>query len=295
MNRWMVILVALGLTAPAAFASNKAGIVIQNSTGEIITRCVEFEEASLTLKELLQRSGFKMIVNTSDSGERLCFLHDDGRSDCSMIPGGLAWRTYRRESNDWTLVSDDISTVITVPGSLIGFVCGPSGVAPTYEKKPPALDFAAVCETVSKAALVIDHSDGERVIKIVEFPGETITGWQLLLKSGLQLVYAEYSFGAAVCTIDGEGQSAGECFNDPFGRYWDLNILDDDDVWSASFVGASDVIVRNHDVNGWLFGTWGATQFPIRRNELFPTTAIRHSEVLMLIWMEADNDSIISR
>jgi len=287
--------VILILTASAAFASNKAGVVIQNSTGEIITRCVEFEEASLTIIELLHRSSFKLITNPLDSGEQICFLHDDGRSDCSMIPGGLTWRVYRRENNDWTLVSDDISAALAAPGTLIGFVCGPSGVAPTYEKKPPALDFAAVCETVSKAALVIDHNNGERAIKIVEFPGETITGLQLLLKSGLPLVYAEYSFGAAVCSIDDEGQSAGECFNDPDGRYWGLNILDANNEWSASFVGASDEIVRHHDVHGWLFGVWGDVQPPVMRDEIFSTSAIQNFESIMQVWTMPDKDSIISR
>jgi hypothetical protein len=274
-NGVRVFVLWLCLCLPAlALAANKAGIVIQNSTGEIITRCVEFEEESLPVDELLLRSGFALALKQYDFGKMLCFLHDEGAQDCTFHPLGWFWNFFQHDGQDWIISDVGISDAVATDGSLVGFAFGEWGVA-----IPPPLQYSDVCETLSTAALVIDHSDGTRIIKKVEFYGETITGVQLLEKSGFNIILYDAGFGMAVCAIDNEGQNADNCFGDPKGRYWGINLLIGNS-WEASMVGASDLIVYHQDVHGYLFGTWGTVQPPIQKNELFPA----HSRIQ--IWQQ---------
>ncbi|MFH1744445.1 MAG: hypothetical protein ABIH23_36035 [bacterium] len=274
MKRFAVLLLGVGLLVPAAaWAASKAGLVIENSTGEVITRCVEFEEESITVLDLLQRSGFKLVTGEESGESRVCYLHDDGRSDCTSIPGGLIWSGYQHSGTDWTSLSLGVSSDMATDGVLFGFVCEPGGLPPTARRKPPARSFADVCDVVSKAGLVIDHSDGARLVKVIEFPGETITGWQLLQRSGLDITSSDFGFGIAICAIDGEGMPAENCFGDPEGRFWNFNILLSDGTWVSSWVGASDTIVYDGDAHGYLYGVWGVVQPAIEITEIFGQTS----------------------
>ena len=109
-------------------ATNLAGIVIQNSTGELITRSVEFEEAELTAEELLVRSGFKMTIAEFSFGKSVCFLHDEGALDpsqCFDHPQQWFWNFFQKSSTpDWVAASTGISSATVVHGDLIGFAFG---------------------------------------------------------------------------------------------------------------------------------------------------------------------------
>ncbi len=129
--------------------------------------------------------------------------------------------------------------------------------------------FPAMAGAVNQAGLVVDHSDGVRVIKVIEFESETITGLELLQRSGLDLIISESFFGTAICAIDGEGQPADDCFGDPDGRFWNFNILNAGSQWEMSMVGASDTVVQDGDVHGYIYGAWGVTQPFTLKEELF--------------------------
>jgi len=267
-KRFVMMLLGLVWSAsPGVKAANQAGVVIQNSTGQVITRCVEFAEDGLTAVELLRRSGFKHVIQESEGVTMLCFLHDDGSAGCSLHAQGWRWNLFLRESDEWTRLSTNLSAVSITPGALMAFTFGPDGTP------PPNRTFADVCGITGRAALVIDHSDGTRVTREVEFPGESLTGLQLLQRSGLEIVTHETSFGVSVCSIGGEGQPADECFGDPDGRYWGLNILMPDNSWEAASVGVSDCVVFDHSVLGFIFATYGTEQPPITREELFETAS----------------------
>ncbi len=255
------------LATHLAVANNQAGLVIKNSTGEVISRCVEFEEDVLTVEKLIKRSGFKQVLSQSSFGASICFLHDDGVGDaenCFNDPRGYFWNFMIHENGEWASASVGISTATAVNGSLFGFAYGAWG-----EVELPPLTFNDVCGFTSKAAVVIDHGDGRRVINVVEFPGETQNGLHLLQQSGLDLVIQQSSFGPAICSIDGEGQPADNCFGDPEGRFWNFSILDENDQWMVASVGVNEIVVRDGDVHGYRWGLWGEEQAPITRNEIF--------------------------
>ncbi|MBI1391090.1 MAG: hypothetical protein GC154_21900 [bacterium] len=264
---WAVLALAV---CGASWGQNRAGLLIQNSTGETISRCVEFTENSITVEELLKRSGFKLVTQESSFGAYVCYLHDDGVADCSNHPKGWFWNFFVHDGAGWTAANAGISSVTAEDGSLFGF-----GFGGWQEVELPETDFDQVCGTLNQAGLVIDHGDGTRVIRVVDFYGETLTGYQLLLKSGLDVVSHQYSFGAAVCAIDGEGHPEDNCFgdytaNDPS---WGLSVLNERDEWKTAPVGVGDTLVYGGTVQGWYFAHYDDAQPPVTLDAVFGETS----------------------
>lgn len=244
-----------------------AGIVVQNSNGNVITRCVEFDEAQITVDELLVRSGFKLVISETSFGKALCFLHDDGIADagnCFGHPLGWFWELFVHNGTEWESAPIGIGDAVVTDGSLVGFDFGAFG-----ENGLQPMSYDDVCGYTSAAGLVVDHSDGSRKIVQVEFTGETITGTQLLRISGLAVTTNETSFGTALCALDGEGQPGTDCFGDALGRFWGFNILTEDDEWTFSDVGIGEAVLRDGDVTGFQFAEFGIAQPPITKNDVF--------------------------
>lgn len=263
---WVVLGVLFVLFPAVGWSANWAGLVIQNSTGELITRCVEFNENSLTAEDLLKRSGFKIILNQTNFGAAVCYLHNDGMTDegdCFSHPLSFFWNFFESKNEQWVTAEEGVSTYKVTHGGVLGFAFGAWG-----EVHLPPLSGLDLCGYTSRAGLVIDHSDGNRKVVVVEYLGETITGLQLLRKSGLPLVTSETVFGTAICAIDSEGPASENCFGDPLFRYWGFNLLQDNQ-WIASWVGAGDTIVRDGDVHGYFFAEYGVPQPGITREEVF--------------------------
>jgi hypothetical protein len=108
----------------------------------------------------------------------------------------------------------------------------------------------------SRAGLVIRFSDGSVRQYCLAFPGETTTGMDLLVQTGLNVTYEAFGgMGGMVCKIEGDGcdypaqpcvcQSYG-----PDGVYWSYHHLKEG-KWNTSVVGAGSYKVRNGDVEGW--------------------------------------------
>lgn len=245
-------------------AENRAGLIIQNSTGAVISRCVEFEEETITVEELLQRSGFRLMTEASSFGTLVYYIHDDGTPPGVFHPEGWFWNFYVHDGSGWVSSPVGVSSAAATHGDLFGFVFGPFEV-----NQPPAPSFAEVCETISQAGIVVDHGDGTRVIEVVEFFGETKTATQILERSSLDLVMSVSSFGTSVCAINGEGQPADQCFNDPLGRFWGINLLLPDETWVSSPVGIDDIVVGDLDVIGFQFALWGTPQPPVTFTDVF--------------------------
>ncbi len=111
----------------------------------------------------------------------------------------------------------------------------------------------------NRAGLVIVHGDGSVVTQCIAFAEESISGAELLARSGLDLSLEASGMGATICRIDGEGCDfpAETCFCQCQGSpciywsYWRLN----DGAWRYSNLGAGNTTLRHGDVDGW---RWGA-------------------------------------
>lgn len=111
----------------------------------------------------------------------------------------------------------------------------------------------------NRAGLVVVHGDGQVVTRCVEFTEEQITGYDLLVRSGLDLNYeAQGGLGTAICRLDNEGCNYPEdqCFCRCLGSpcvFWSLWQWVDDD-WVFSSQGASATVVTDETMQAWVWG-----------------------------------------
>ncbi len=118
----------------------------------------------------------------------------------------------------------------------------------------------AATEGPHRAGLIVVHGDGRTIQQCVAFAEETVTGITLLERSGLDLnVDPSNAIGIAVCRIDNEGCSypRQSCFCQCIGAsciYWSYWLLTADGRWTYSNLGASNRIVRDGDVDAWVWG-----------------------------------------
>ena len=123
---------------------------------------------------------------------------------------------------------------------------------------------AAHAQDENHAGLVIVFGDGRVERQCVAFAEETITGYELLQRSGLPLSVEAGAIGPTVCSIDNEGCSfpAESCFcrcqSSPC-IYWSYWRLQGDGAWRYQALGAGNTKVRGGDVEGWRWAA-GTTQ-----------------------------------
>ena len=114
-------------------------------------------------------------------------------------------------------------------------------------------------QEANRAGLVIVHSDGAATSRCVEFTGDSISGYDLLVQTGLDLNVEASGMGASICRLDGEGctaprescfcqcQGGSECL---YWSYWQRA----DGAWRYSNQGAGIHRVNDGAVEGWVWG-----------------------------------------
>lgn len=117
-----------------------------------------------------------------------------------------------------------------------------------------------------QAALVVDFGDGRVLVRVVSFAEETISGVDLLRRSGLDVAMVSGGLGTAICAIEGVGcpPTPQECFCGCRGgtcRYWAYFHLRDG-AWVYADRGAADRRLGDGDVDGWVWGD-GKTPPPL--------------------------------
>jgi hypothetical protein len=117
-----------------------------------------------------------------------------------------------------------------------------------------------------RAGLVVVYGDGSVVSGCVAFSEESISGAELLRRSGLEVTLDAYGgLGYGVCAIGDEGCPAGQdcfcqCRATPCA-YWVYSHRHAGGSWAISGVGASTWEVHDGDVDGWVWGD-GSTAPP---------------------------------
>ena len=124
------------------------------------------------------------------------------------------------------------------------------------------LPASLAAQSPQRAGLVIVHGDGTVLTRCVEFTEESISGVELLTRSGLALRLDATGVGTAVCSIGGEGCPAPsscfcQCQSSPcvYWSYWQL----EDGGWRYSNLGAGLTQVGNGVVEGWVWGEGSAS------------------------------------
>ncbi|WP_298819201.1 hypothetical protein [Chloroflexus sp.] len=116
---------------------------------------------------------------------------------------------------------------------------------------------------VNRAGVVARFGNGDVVTACVEFSEPSISGLELLERSGLPVISQRSSIGAAVCKIGNEGcdYPATSCFcAREQGRvvYWAFYVREGG-TWRYSNLGASNVSVSDGDLHGWAWGPGDAS------------------------------------
>lgn len=108
-------------------------------------------------------------------------------------------------------------------------------------------------QPLNQAGLVVQFGDGGYIGRCVSFAEETITGLELLQRSGLDVS----NQGAAICRIEREGCNYPEepCFcqcdlSTPSCHYWTYWHWSND-TWRASGSGAGQYRLGPDDIDGW--------------------------------------------
>jgi hypothetical protein len=119
------------------------------------------------------------------------------------------------------------------------------------------MDPSVRAQAPNQVGLVVQFSDGSTVTRCVSFSEPEISGYEVLVRSGLSIVAATSpGVGTAICKIEDEGCPAENCFCQCQGAtcvywsYWHLS----GDAWSYSNVGASGYQVVHGQVEGWHLG-----------------------------------------
>lgn len=121
--------------------------------------------------------------------------------------------------------------------------------------------------TSNRAGVIVLHGNGQKLERCVDFTETQITGIDLLTRAGLDLnVDPSNPVGIGVCRLDREGCTypAQPCFCQCTGStcaywsYWHLT----GGVWKYSSAGASNSLLHNGDVDGWVWGPGSASSAP---------------------------------
>ncbi len=106
----------------------------------------------------------------------------------------------------------------------------------------------------NRVGLVVMHGDGSTITRCIEFNESELSGYDVLQRSGLEIVAAQDSgAGAAICAVDGEGCPKSSCLTCDVPNYWSYWHLEGS-TWIYSPVGASTYKVNDGDVEGWRWG-----------------------------------------
>jgi hypothetical protein len=120
-------------------------------------------------------------------------------------------------------------------------------------------------ETAQRAGLVVMLADETAERRCVAFTEPSISGYDLLLRSGLAVDVEVTAIGAMVCTIEGTGCPASDCLCQCRGgascvywSYWRLQ----PEGWQYSRAGANVSQVRDGAVEGWVWGPGSVSSAP---------------------------------
>jgi len=118
-----------------------------------------------------------------------------------------------------------------------------------------SLTVSGTAGATNYAGLVVRHGDGSVITRCIAFEESSISGVELLYRSGLSVDVSSSGYGISVYGIDGEGTAEDWSSGRASWSYWHLR-----GSWVFSPVGASSYNIKHGDVDGW---AWGSQTSPV--------------------------------
>ena len=132
-----------------------------------------------------------------------------------------------------------------------------------------ALQSSTWAQAESRVGLVVAYGDGRMAYAVVDFAGESISGAELLDRSGLAVTEVSFGgLGVAVCAVDSTGCDVGECRQrlchgpKPDDPYWQYFIASSDGTWQIAPLGVSGDSLENGAVRAFIWSA-GVPTFPV--------------------------------
>ena len=102
------------------------------------------------------------------------------------------------------------------------------------------------------AALVVEHGDGSAVTRCVAFAAISVSGEELLDRSGLAWSSQTFGgFGDAVCALDGEPAHYADCPGKD--SYWAVFVARGGGSWQLANLGISALVLHDGDAEGFRY------------------------------------------
>lgn len=105
----------------------------------------------------------------------------------------------------------------------------------------------------NRVALVIKFDDATVFTRCISFTETSISGYEVLLRSGLEITARTNGGNAAICAIEGIGCPASDCFCQSPPDYWSY-WQRQETGWAFSGEGAGSHAVIQGDMEGWSWG-----------------------------------------
>lgn len=148
-------------------------------------------------------------------------------------------------------------------------------IIPSATTQAEAVETQSLGQANSRAYVAVESAEGSLTVSPVTFT-EPISGLEALLQTGLDVVTSETSFGTAVCSIEGVGCPADNCFCSATNFWNYLNWDWGQNQWVASAVGASATTLSNHAFDGWRWQLFEDTLTPPPAPQLVASTAMSY-------------------
>jgi hypothetical protein len=186
---FLTALVSMGWPASLRAATpetplQQAGLVVVYEDGTVDSRCVAFDDESISGYDLLARGGFVARTEVTSMGASVCSVDGQGCGEgedcfCQCKSSTCTYWTYWQLLPDgWRYANAGAATLQVHEGDVQGWVWGESKPNSPAENTPPALTFAQIC-----------HADAA-IYGLEPMPTVSQTGYALTQSGLVALVVA---------------------------------------------------------------------------------------------------------
>jgi hypothetical protein len=133
--------------------TNQAGLVVVHADGSVVSRCVGFNEESISGFDLLVRGDFAPRSEVTGMGASVCSVDGQGCGEgegcfCQCKSSTCTYWTYWQQLPEgWRYSNAGAATVQVHDGDVQGWVWGESKPNASAESAPPPLAFTDICNT----------------------------------------------------------------------------------------------------------------------------------------------------
>jgi hypothetical protein len=164
-----ILVALLSAAAIQADGPNQVGLIVVHRDGDVVTRCIEFDEDELSGYDVLDRSGLDLNIEPSGGmGVTVCRIDNEGCSFpqepcfCQCLGGGtdcIYWSYWQLRGSNWQYSGTGASSHSAGHGDVEGWVWG-LGTA-SEAAPPPVIPFAEICALPTSTPVPTDTGTPE--------------------------------------------------------------------------------------------------------------------------------------